>query len=72
MKNSQSDIEAASFKKALAEYEALVKRPVSILRNPTSPSHFSDLRQLIDELEILDQRLTSSNVMRDNIDIPNS
>ena len=72
MKHSQSDNGTASFKKTLSEYQSLVERMVLILRAPTSPTHFSDLRQMIDELETLDQQLTSSNVMRNNIDVPDS
>lgn len=72
MKNTQSDKETANFRKSLAEYDVLVERIVSILRAPTSPTHFSDLRRMIDELEMLDQRLTSSNAMRKNIDVPGS
>jgi hypothetical protein len=72
MGNSQSENKGVSFKKELAEYVSLVERIVLVLRNPTSPTHFNDLRQMIDELEILDRRLTSSNVMRNNVDIPDS
>jgi hypothetical protein len=72
VKNSQSDNKTAGFKKLLAEYDALVERIVSILREPKSPTHFSDLRQMIDELEMLEQQLTSSNLMRKNIDVPES
>ena len=70
MNKKRSNQNTAKFNDALAAYEKLVNLVVSVLRAPKSPTHFSDLRQMIDELEVLDMDITSSSIMRENIDVP--
>ncbi|MBZ0262869.1 MAG: hypothetical protein K8F90_19965 [Hyphomicrobiales bacterium] len=70
MKSSDPNSLPVEIRKATEEYKSTIQKIIETLQNPVSPRHFNDIRALIDRLEELDRYLSSSEVVRIALDIP--